>query len=87
MSKVKMSAISGYELSYPSFLSFQGMADEDDVVASRKERPGGLISDPGRKQLAAAIEWKGARQVEKLCLDDPDGAFLHFGAQASSFAA
>src|SRR5204862_1368244 len=48
------------------------VAHEDDVVARRRERAVGFIGDANRMELAAAIERKRARQVEKLRLDAAD---------------
>ena len=52
----------------------QRVADEDHVVARRRERSVGLVGDADRVQLAAAIERQRLRQVEELRLDRADRA-------------
>ena len=47
----------------------QRVADQDDVVARRRERPVGLVGDADRMQLAPAVEPQRTRKVEVLRLD------------------
>ena len=55
-------------------VSAQRVADQDDVVARRRQRPIGLVGDADRMQLASAVERKRLRKVEELRVDRADGA-------------
>ena len=48
----------------------QRVADEDDVVARRRQRAVGLVGDADRMQRAATVELERLRQIEELRLDD-----------------
>ena len=52
----------------------QRVADEDDVVARRRQRAVGLVGDADRMQLPSAVELQRLRQIEELRVDRPDRA-------------
>ncbi len=52
----------------------QGMADEHDVIARRRQRAVGLVRDPDAAQFPAAVQQQRLGEVEELRLDRADRA-------------
>ena len=52
----------------------QRVADQNDVVPRRRQRPVGLVGDADRMQLASTVERERLRKVEELRVDRADGA-------------
>ena len=52
----------------------QRVADENDVVARRRQRPVGLVGDADRMQRPSAVERERRRKIEELRFDRADRA-------------
>src|SRR5262249_47358503 len=55
-------------------IATESMANQDDGVAGRRQRPIGLVGYADRIQLPAAVEGKRTRKIQVLGVDRADGA-------------